>query len=71
MNKFEVGKTYSMRSPCDHNCIWSYEVTKRTDKTITIKARDGEIKNCRVKAWSYGETCKPIGSFSMCPVLSA
>ena len=36
MRKFEVGKTYSMRSACDHNCVWTYTVTARTAQTITI-----------------------------------
>ena len=24
MKKFEVGKTYSVRSICNHDCVWSY-----------------------------------------------
>lgn len=40
MKKFEIGKTYSMRSICDHDCVWTYTVTARTAKTITIS--DGE-----------------------------
>lgn len=47
MKKFEIGKTYTMASPCDRNCVWTYTVTKRTVKTITIS--DGtETKTCRV-----------------------
>jgi hypothetical protein len=37
MQRFEVGKTYSCRSACDYECVWNYEVVKRTDKSITIK----------------------------------
>ena len=40
MKKFEIGKAYSMRSICDHDCVWTYTVTARTAKTITIS--DGE-----------------------------
>ena len=36
MIKFEVGKTYSMRSICDSNCVWTYTVTARTAQTITL-----------------------------------
>ena len=48
MTKFEIGKTYSMRSICDHDCVWTYTVTARTAKTITIS--DGEkVQKCRIK----------------------
>ena len=30
MKRFEVGKRYEMRSACDHDCIWRYEVVDRT-----------------------------------------
>lgn len=74
MTKFEIGKTYSMRSICDHNCVWTYTVINRTDSTITIT--DGkEIKKCRInKQYSEfrnTETVFPLGKYSMCPVLSA
>ena len=47
MKKFEIGKTYSMRSICDHDCVWTYTVTARTAKTITIS--DGEkVQKCRI-----------------------
>ena len=42
MIKFIVGKEYNCRSVCDHNCIWSFIVEKRTDKNIWIKV-DGEL----------------------------
>ena len=74
MKKFEIGKQYSMRSICDHNCVWTYTVTERTTATITIT--DGkEIKKCRInkKASEYKgtETVYPLGQYSMCPSLSA
>ena len=74
MTKFEIGKTYSMRSICDHNCVWSYKVLSRTVSTITIT--DGkEIKKCRINKqyseYRNAETVFPLGRYSMCPVLSA
>lgn len=74
MKKFEIGKTYSMRSICDHNCVWEYTVTARTAQTITIT--DGkEVKTCRIvkKLSEYRgtETVRPLGNYSMCPLLSA
>lgn len=74
MVQFEIGKTYSMKSPCMSSCVWTYEVIARTEKTITIT--DGEeVKRCRISkqlsAWDDHETVLPLGRFSMCPVLRA
>lgn len=74
MKQFEIGKTYTMASPCDRNCVWTYTVTKRTAKTITIS--DGtETKTCRVNTQisedRNAETIFPVGRYSMCPALSA
>ena len=72
MKKFEVGKSYNMRSACDHNCVWTYTVIARTNSTITIT--DGkETKTCRVvKSLSeVSETIRPLGNYSMCPLLRA
>lgn len=74
MKKFEIGKTYSMRSACDHNCIWTYTVTARTAQTVTIS--DGkEVKKCRISKkiseYRNAETIYPLGQYSMCPSLTA
>ncbi len=74
MKKFEIGKEYSMSSPCDHNCIWTYTVTSRTAQTITIT--DGkQTKKCRISKqyseWNKAETVFPLGQYSMCPILTA
>lgn len=69
--KFEVGKQYYMNSPCDQSCIWEYEVVKRTEKSIWLKPVDeeGKIKRCKV-TYQWGEEwAKPLGSYSMCPML--
>lgn len=74
MKKFEIGNTYSMRSACDHECVWTYTVTERTAQTITIS--DGKVsKKCRiskdVSEYRNAETVYPLGKYSMCPMLSA
>ena len=73
MRKFEIGKTYSMRSACDHECIWTYTVIDRTAKTITIT--DGKkTRKCRISKASeiFGaEVIYPLGQYSMAPVLRA
>ena len=65
MKKFEIGKQYSMRSICDHECVWTYEVVDRTDKTFKCRINKvaTEIHNA--------ETVKPLGTYSMAPSLIA
>ena len=74
MKTFEIGNTYSMFSPCDQNCVWSYKVIDRTEKTITIT--DGkDVKKCRISRdyseYNKAETVFPLGKYSMCPILTA
>lgn len=75
MKKFEVGKTYSVRSICNHDCVWTYEVISRTDCTITVKDDHGEIKklriNKRTSEYYNAESVYPLGNYSMCPILNA
>ncbi len=67
---FEVNKTYSMKSVCDQNCVWSYKILKRTAKTVWIKV-DNEIKSFRVRIWNNQEIIMPLGRYSMAPQLRA
>lgn len=74
MKQFEVGKTYKVRSICNHDCVWSYKVIKRTSCTITVS--DGEeIKTLRINKktseYKNAECVYPLGHYSMCPILSA
>lgn len=70
--KFEVGKTYSTRSACDHECIFSFEVIGRTEKTVTIQSRSRGSVRRKVRVGSDGvERLDPHGRYSMSPVLSA
>lgn len=75
MKKFEIGKTYKMRSICDHECVWTYEVIDRTKCTVTLKSDHDEIIKCRInkKTSEYRntESVYPLGRYSMCPILSA
>lgn len=67
MQTFQPGKTYATRSICDHNCIISLTVAKRTAKTITTT--DG--KTLRINLWQDVEQVKPWGSYSMAPIVDA
>lgn len=74
MRKFQVGKKYKVASICDQNCIWTFEIVARTEKTITISDGKKE-KKCRIikKISEYrdSESVYPLGKYAMCPILSA
>jgi len=67
MIKFEIGKRYSMKSVCDSDCVWKYNVTSRTAKTITLDHQN----TFRVKEYDGSELITPLGSYSMAPILRA
>lgn len=77
MKRFEVGKRYEMFSPCDMSCTWYYEVIARTAKTMTLKPIEsdgsGKVKKVRILEDTYNdeEWARPLGRYSMCPVLRA
>lgn len=73
MKKFEIGKKYSMVSPCQYSCTWEYKVVSRTEKMITLEATESNHSNkkCRLKIENGEEYCYPLGRYSMCPVLRA
>lgn len=72
MLKFQIGKKYQMRSACDSNCIWEYEVQYRTEKTVKLMdTRTYEAIKCRVKAMDDVEIVYPLGKYSMAPILRA
>jgi len=75
MRKFEIGKEYSMRSACDHECVWTYTVIDRTEKTITLKDDSGKIIkrgiSKQTSEYLKAEAVRPLGSYSMAPILVA
>ena len=76
MRVFEVGKEYSMRSACDHECVWTFRVVDRTEKTVTLRGvntnEGGRFRiNEKASEWAKRETVFPFGRYSMAPVLRA
>lgn len=70
MNTFQVGKTYSTRSLCDYDCIFSFPVIKRTAKTVWIQVH-GKVRARRIRMVDGVETVDPLGVYSMSPTISA
>ena len=70
MTKFETGKKYFTRSICDSDCIWTFEVIKRTAKRITIQ-NGSKVSIVGVNEYDGAELCYPLGRYSMSPILRA
>ena len=68
--QFIVGETYSCRSICDYECIYSFEILKRTAKCVWIKYH-GEVTRRTVRLSDDVECIDPHGRYSMSPVLRA
>lgn len=70
--QFQVGKTYTTRSACDYDCIFSFTVVARTDKSITITGDllDKPTRK-KIRVYSDSESVMPYGSYSMAPVITA
>lgn len=68
--RFEVGWSYFCRSACDSNCIWHFEIIRRTASSVWVLV-DG--KECRrgIRVWDGVEKFEPFGRYSMSPVVSA
>lgn len=70
--KFEVGKIYTTRSACDHDCIFAFTIVGRTDRTVTVQDRHGsKPKRRKIDLIDGVEYIYPCGKYSMCPVLRA
>jgi len=75
VSRFEIGRFYSCRSVCDHDCVWTYRILSRTDKTVTLaEARPGkdvQEKRFKIKVLDNTEIVWPEGRYSMAPMLRA
>lgn len=71
VERFIVGRVYSVRSICDYDCIFRFEVVGRTDKTVVLATRDGKQVRRKLRIVCGAEACDPHGRYSMSPVLTA
>lgn len=70
MAKFETGKTYYARSVGDHDCIYKFEILKRTEKSVWVRVH-GEIVRRAIEVHGSAEAFYPHGKYSMAAVISA
>ena len=69
MKKFEIGKEYFDTSACDHNCVFTIKIVKRTEKTVTFE-RNGKTRRAKLFSDERGEYIIP-DRYSMAPVFRA
>lgn len=69
--KFEAGKSYQVRSIGDRDCVWTFEVLKRTEKSIWVRGSEHKNKRLGISIYNGEEMVKPFGTFSMAPTLCA
>lgn len=69
MKKFEIGKEYFDRSACNHDCIFTIKIIKRTEKTVTFE-RNGKTRRAKLFFDEHGEYIIPE-RYSMAPVFRA
>ena len=70
IKKFEAGRTYSTRSICDHECIFSFKVTRRTAKSIWTDVHGEQVRRS-ISVWNNAEQFFPFGHYSMAAIISA
>jgi hypothetical protein len=75
---FQPGTVYSTRSICNYDCVFSYRIIRRTDKSVWVcPVRNGEDVTDETKRRSImkydgqPERIYPQGQFSMAPSLTA
>lgn len=72
--QFKVGEVYECRSLCCYDSIYRWKVIPRTAKQLTLVEMDhtnAKPFKRGVRVYEGKETCRPNGSFSMCPVIFA
>lgn len=68
--QFTVGLTYTDRSACDYDCIFSWKVIARTAKQLTLEQHGKTFKR-GIYIYDGTECCRPSGSYSMAPSIRA
>lgn len=71
MKTFIVGNTYTTRSICDIDCIFSITVAKRTASTIVTTEGKMLRINKKLSEYNNAETVYPMGQYSMAPKIKA
>lgn len=60
MKTFEAGKTYETPSVCDHECIFSFKVIRRTSKSVWITGESVHNERKKIDVWGDEEQIFPL-----------
>jgi hypothetical protein len=71
MTQFQIGKTYTTRSICDHDCVFSAVVLARSANTVTVQLDGGRVVRRGVSEWNGAEMFYPYGRYSMAAIMRA
>lgn len=74
--QFEIGRIYTARSICDYETTFRWKAVRRTAKSVWLVEMLGdkefsEPMRRSINVYQGVETCKPNGTYSMCPVAFA
>jgi hypothetical protein len=69
--RFEAGQSVSCRSVCNHDCVWTGIILKRTAKTVTVKLAHERERRCKIHVRRGVEFIYPFGQYSMAPIIWA
>ena len=70
-SQFIAGKTYTCRSACDYDTVFSWKVVARTAKQLTLEQYGKTFKRGIMLQDNGVEACRPSGSYSMAPYIRA
>lgn len=71
MTRFEAGKTYQGRFICDYDSKILLTVVSRTAYTMKALIDRDPVKTLRIGEFMDSEMVRPLGRYSMAPVISA
>lgn len=69
---FVPGQIVTATSACDSDCIWTFEVVRRTAKFVTLRdVNSGDTVRVGIRCHRGEEWASPFGTYSMAPVVRA
>lgn len=74
MKTFNTNTTYKMGFAGDSNLFTNFKVTRRTAKSVWLTDTNGNLdgeQRFAIKVYNGEEYVKPLGNYSMAPVLKA
>lgn len=70
LREFKVGETYESRSICDHNCVFSFTILRRSARSVWVEV-DGKVVRRGIEIYRDAETFYPFGKYSMAAIIKA